>query len=88
MNAQWFSDKAVSTLLKANSAFFLAALLLNRVCAWLLIAALLLWVFTLVCLVQRDLACKRFSFVTAFYILLALAVSVWAVYAVVYHIIH
>ena len=88
MKKPWFSDKTIHTLLKVNGAVFLSAVVVNWFFSWLLLFSLLFWIFTLVCLIQRDLACQSFSFATVVYILLVLSIAALSVYAVIYNITH
>lgn len=88
MKKAWFSDKTIHTLLKVNGTVFLAAIVVNWFFSWLLFFSLLFWIFTLACLIQRDLACQSFSFATVVYILLALSIAAFSVYAVICNITH
>lgn len=81
----WFSDKTTLALLIASGTVFLAAMILHELYTWLTPLAETFWIFNLVCLIQRDLARKKFSLATAFYILQILVFAALFIYALAYN---
>ena len=63
-------------ILRINNALFFTSAILSKTRLWIL--SLIFWVFTLVCLVIRDIkSAHRVNTATIFYIILAIALIVF-----------